>query len=66
MYFDSFESLIEMGGHGKYVWSAYGLALIVLVLNLLEPIRNRKKVLEQQRIYHLQQQRRRSSESRSQ
>jgi heme exporter protein D len=24
---------IEMGGHGAYVWSAYGITLAVLIIN---------------------------------
>ncbi len=27
-----------MGGYGRYVWSAYGIALLVLLYNLLAPI----------------------------
>ena len=26
---------LEMGGYGLYVWSAYGLSLVVLVLNVV-------------------------------
>ena len=26
---------LEMGGYGLYVWSAYGLSLLVLVLNVV-------------------------------
>lgn len=26
-----------MGGYGAYVWSAYGIALLVLLYNLLAP-----------------------------
>ena len=25
---------IEMGGHGAYVWSAYGITLAVLIINV--------------------------------
>jgi heme exporter protein D len=34
-----------MGGYGLYVWSSYGLALIVLALNLLMPIWRRRKII---------------------
>ena len=35
MYFESFEALLKMGGHGLYVWSAYGIAIAVLSWNQL-------------------------------
>lgn len=36
-------AFFDMGGYGFYVWSAYTVALIVLVLNLLIPmVRNRR------------------------
>jgi heme exporter protein D len=31
VYFDSLQELIEMGGHGLYVWLAYGATLVVLL-----------------------------------
>lgn len=34
MYFDSFSALIEMDGHGRYVWMAYGIFVLVLAFNL--------------------------------
>lgn len=33
--------------HGGFVWSAYGLATLVVVGNLLAVIRQRKKVIQQ-------------------
>ena len=35
----------HMGGYGFYVWTSYGLAMIVLLLNVILPIRQRKKLL---------------------
>ena len=35
----------HMGGYAFYVWTSYGIALIVLVLNLLAPLRQRRKLL---------------------
>ncbi|MGH8525824.1 MAG: heme exporter protein CcmD [Gammaproteobacteria bacterium] len=36
-------AFFDMGGYGFYVWSAYMVALIVLILNLLIPMfRNRR------------------------
>ncbi len=35
----------HMGGYAFYVWSSYAIALVVLVLNLLVPLRNRRRLL---------------------
>ena len=36
----------HMGGYALYVWSPYGLGLIVLVLNIIIPLRREKKLLK--------------------
>ena len=36
---------LNMGGYAFYVWTSYGLAMIVLVLNVILPMRQRKKLL---------------------
>ncbi len=38
---------LDMGGYGAYVWSAYGLALVVLVANLLSPLLQRRRLLDE-------------------
>ena len=35
MSFDSFSEFLAMGGHGLYVWLAYGAAAIVLAANVI-------------------------------
>ncbi|MGA9031487.1 MAG: heme exporter protein CcmD [Sulfuricaulis sp.] len=40
----NWSEFIHMGGYGFYVWSSYGLALLVLLLNLYLPLRRRKTV----------------------
>lgn len=37
-----------MGHHGLYVWSAYGLCLAVLALNLLLPLWARRRYLREE------------------
>jgi len=32
MYFDSFAEFLQMGKHGFYVWTAYGVTALVLVM----------------------------------
>jgi len=36
---------LHMGGYAAYVWSAYGISLVVLVLNIILPIRREKELL---------------------
>lgn len=46
MYFEDFHSLLDMGGHGFYVWTTYGFGCVILVWNLLTPLYQRRKVIE--------------------
>ena len=36
---------LHMGGYAAYVWSSYAIALLVLVLNVLMPWLQRRKLL---------------------
>jgi heme exporter protein D len=40
----SWPDFFAMGGYALYVWGAYGLALVVLALNVLLPWRRHKAV----------------------
>ncbi|MDY6830156.1 MAG: heme exporter protein CcmD [Pseudomonadota bacterium] len=42
MQFDSFSTWLQMGGHGGYVFAAYGIAFAVLVYQGLAPLRKRR------------------------
>ena len=46
MYFESFADLLAMGKHGAFVWSAYGISLAVLALNVVLPILARRRYLQ--------------------
>ncbi|UUY07213.1 heme exporter protein CcmD [Pseudomonas sp. J452] len=46
MSFSSFAEFIAMGIHGPYVWSAYGISLAVLALNVALPILARRRYLQ--------------------
>ena len=46
MSFSSFSEFLAMGTHGLYVWSAYGISLLVLTINLLLPLRARRNYLQ--------------------
>lgn len=48
MSFDSFSDFLAMGKHGVFVWSAYGVCLIVLAVNIASPLLARKRYLQQQ------------------
>lgn len=45
MSFESFSEFIAMGGHGFYVWLSYAIALIVIVINIVNPVRQKKKIV---------------------
>jgi heme exporter protein D len=35
----------HMGGYAVYVWTSYGIALVVLLLNIILPVRQHRKLL---------------------
>jgi len=37
---------LQMGGYAFYVWSAYGISLVVLLLNIFLPIRREQELLK--------------------
>lgn len=41
----SWSEFFAMGGYGVYVWSAYGFAALVLVVNVLIPLRRGAAVI---------------------
>jgi heme exporter protein D len=43
----SLEIFLEMGGYGFYVWTAYGVTFLVLLINIVWPIVQRKNLLRQ-------------------
>ncbi|QMV65391.1 MULTISPECIES: heme exporter protein CcmD [Pseudomonadaceae] len=46
MSFSSFAEFLAMGTHGPYVWSAYGISLAILALNVVLPILARRRYLQ--------------------
>jgi heme exporter protein D len=48
VYFDSFSDLIAMGGHGPYVWTCYGIALVVIGFNIISPLMKKRQFLAEQ------------------
>jgi heme exporter protein D len=43
----TWQIFLEMGGYAFYVWTAYGITLLVLVANILWPVLQRKQLLRQ-------------------
>lgn len=41
-YFDSFADFLAMGHHGPYVWSAYGIALAIMIGMVAAPLQRGK------------------------
>ena len=45
MYFDSVQAVIEMEGHGAFVWSAYAMTVLVLIIMVMIPLKRRRRLL---------------------
>lgn len=43
----SWESFLYMGGYAVYVWPAYGMTALVLIVNIVWPVLQRKQLLRQ-------------------
>ena len=56
MRFESLSEFLLMGGHGIYVWAAYGIALVVIVFNLWWPIQVHRRLLRSRRAPAVRQQ----------
>ncbi|MGZ8137218.1 MAG: heme exporter protein CcmD [Methylococcaceae bacterium] len=48
----SLQEFFAMGGYAFYVWTSYGLTLIVLLAIIIIPVRQRKNFLRQQALKH--------------
>lgn len=42
---NSFAEFLGMGGYGMYVWPAYGITFVVLLLNVIMPLMQRRQVI---------------------
>ena len=47
MYFQNFEQLLHMDGHGAFVWAAYTTTVLVIIAILLAPGRRQRRFLTQ-------------------
>ncbi len=46
MQFDSLHALLDMQGHGVYVWSAMAISIFVCVGLILHPLLKRKRLMK--------------------
>ncbi|MGO3345204.1 MAG: heme exporter protein CcmD [Marinomonas sp.] len=47
MAFDSLADFFTMGTHGAFVWSTYGLVLVIFIGLIANTLRTRRKALQQ-------------------
>ena len=47
MYFANLSDLVAMGGHGFYVWLAYGFSIFWIAYLLLRPLSTKSRLLEE-------------------
>lgn len=45
----SWSTFFAMGGYASFVWSSYGLTAVVLALNVILPLRQRKQIIRRVR-----------------
>jgi heme exporter protein D len=41
------QEFLNMGGYAFYVWSAYAVVAVVLIANLIYPLRRRRRLLRE-------------------
>jgi heme exporter protein D len=56
MSFNSFAEFVQMGEHGVFVWSCYGITFVVLIANILRPLHIKNAVLRARRQALMQEQ----------
>ena len=44
-YFHSVADFFHMGGYGAYVWSAYGIVLMMLIAAVVVPLRQKHNLI---------------------
>ena len=44
MQFDSFAAAVTMGGHGGFVWAAYAITSVVILVMMVRPVINTRSM----------------------
>ena len=47
MYFENFQALMHMDGHGVYVWSAVAVAVVALLWLIIAPLAKQRGLLKE-------------------
>jgi len=40
----SIEEFLSMGGYAQFVWPSYGLVLVILIVNLILPLKRKAEI----------------------
>lgn len=43
----SWHEFVTMGGYAVYVWSSYGIALVIMLVNAILPRRQQRRLLKE-------------------
>ena len=43
----TFADFLAMGGHGLYVWGSFGIVALVMLVNIVLPIRSERRLQEE-------------------
>lgn len=44
--FSSFSAFLQMGGYADFVWPAYAIFVVVLLINIIFPWRSKKRIMQ--------------------
>lgn len=47
MHFESFSDLLAMGGYGAYVWGAFGVTFLSMLILTINSLMTGKKIIEE-------------------
>ena len=53
MAFKSFSEFVAMAGHGPYIWTAYGVTLVLILYILAAPVLRQRRFVREERQRHL-------------
>ena len=56
MQFESLAAFIDMAGHGRYVWLAYGVSFAVVLALVLHPVLKRRRLQKALRLVAMMEQ----------
>lgn len=45
--YQQLQHFFAMGGYGTYIWSAYGITITILIMNIIQPLLHHRQLLKQ-------------------